>query len=86
MLLDRTRQPHERQLSLLALVRKAGAEPCLAKVTRIWYEGCELRCDLPLVTEEAIDIEIARMGSIRASVVKCDGATIEARFLEEPRA
>jgi len=85
MLLDQSRQPYQRPLSLLALVRKAGAEPVLAKVTRIRYEGCELRCDLPLTAGEAVDIEIARMGSIRASAIKVQGDRVEVRFLKQPR-
>jgi len=83
MLLERLRKPQDKQLNLLALIRRDGKEPALAKVTRIWYEGCEFASEVRLSPDDVVGIEIGGMGSIRARIIHAAGGRAEARFIED---
>ena len=83
MLLERLRKPQDRHQNQLELIRREGQEPALAKVTRIWYEGCEFVSEIRLSPDDVIGIEIGRMGSIRARILSADGGKAEARFIED---
>jgi hypothetical protein len=47
------------------------------------YEGCEISCDLALEPREQVNIEIFRMGSIRARVRSQHSGIIEFEFEKE---
>jgi hypothetical protein len=54
-----------------------------ARLRLLKYEGCEISCDLELEPGEQVNIEIFRMGSIRARVVSINSGIIEVEFMKE---
>ena len=69
--------------NLAAMVRRSSGERGSAKITRLWYDGCEIASQDAFKVGEHVQVEIRGMGCIRARVSSCKDGIVSVRFDEE---
>ena len=83
MQMQRTRKPYVHSLDLPTTVLKDGGSSGPARITRLWYDGCELASEESFDVGEKIKVVIRGMGSIDAHVTSTAEGTLSAHFVEE---
>ncbi len=81
MMMDRLREPQSPNLSV-TVFRDSGRSSS-ARITRLWYDGCEMSSDDPFDVGERIKVAIRGLGSIDAHVTKAQDGAISAHFTVE---
>ena len=71
------------QTNLITKVRQSSGNCIWGRITVLRYDSCEIECAERLRPDEAVCIEVPRMGNIQARVVSTDGNSTVVKFIEE---
>ena len=79
----RTRKQAARNPNLTATILKDGGSSCDARITRLWYDGCEMVSDDRFDVGQKVKVVIRGLGSIDANVINTSDGTVSVHFDEE---